>query len=68
VQSQADQDMSGEDRFKLGRIASKIADTKELSVDELASVKERVGKFYMPTVVYKVWSILDPVGTNETKQ
>lgn len=65
VQTQADQEMSGEDRFKLGRIASKIADNKDLAVDELATVKERIGKFYVPTVVYKTWNMIDP--NNENK-
>lgn len=61
VQTQEDQNTSGEDRFNLGRIANKVVEGKELNVSDLATVKERIGKFYMPTVVYKAWNILDPV-------
>lgn len=60
IQSPEDQNSTGEDRFKLGRLASKIIDKENLSIEDLAIVKTRIGKFFNPTVVYKAWLILDP--------
>ena len=61
-QSQDDQNKSGLDKFKLGQLAARISEAKavSLSVEDLALIKERVGKFYCPAVVYAAWPLLDP--------
>lgn len=65
AQSAEDQSASGEERFRLGRLANRVVDQEDLSIEDLALVKTRIGKFFNPTVVYKAWLILDP--TNAEK-
>jgi hypothetical protein len=60
-----DQNSSGEDRFMLGKVANRVFNREDLSIEDLAKVKIRIGKFFSPTVVYRAWLILDP--TNASK-
>lgn len=60
--------MKGDERFDLYMIASKLKaiadrkpDAEELSVDELAAIKERVGKAFHPSIMGPVWLLIDPV-------
>ena len=57
-----DRNMAGSEKFKRDQLARKIYGAKsvELSVEEVALVKERIGKVYGPIVVGPAWSLLDP--------
>ena len=57
-----DQKLSGVEKYKLDALARKVYAAKdvELSVEELATIKDRVGKVSTPILVGAVWRILDP--------
>lgn len=57
-----DKQMSGQEKFKLDQIARKIYNGKniDLTVEEISTIKERVGKAYGPMIVGQVWKLLDP--------
>lgn len=58
-----DQHMLPLDKFKLGMLAEKVYQNKAavLSAEEIASIKDRIGKVYGPGMVTAAWQILDPV-------
>ena len=56
------QPSSGEDRFKRWFIANKIQssdDTVELTAEEIALVKSKVGEAYLMIVVGPVWTMIE---------
>jgi len=57
-----DQSMTGEDRFRFARLAEKVMDNPaaKLPVEDVALIKDRIGKFFSPVVVYRAWPLLDP--------
>ena len=58
----ADRDMSGIKKFELGDLAARIyadGDEVEMSVEEVALVKARIGDLYVPAVVRPAWKILE---------
>lgn len=58
-----DKDMDGEQKFanyKLGlKISANLASC-ELTVSEIAKLKERIATIYGPIVIGRAWSLLDP--------
>lgn len=58
----ADSNEDGATRFKRGELAHRIykANNIELTVEEIALIKDRIGKAYGPLVVYAAWPLLDP--------
>jgi hypothetical protein len=60
--TQADQQMTGIEKFKLDELARKIYGKKDvvLTLDELKLIKDRVGSISPPMVVGAVWRLLDP--------
>lgn len=53
---------TGEEKFKGFMLAQKIHDddgTEEYSIEDMAHLKEQVGKMWMTLTVGTVWSILD---------
>lgn len=52
------QQASGEDKFKRWGVAKKIKASEELSVDEVALIKERVGKCWQAQAVGPIYEIL----------
>lgn len=58
--SQADSQLSGEEKFKLGQLAQKIHSEKdaEFEVEEIATVKKKIGQLYAPYIVFKAYSLL----------
>lgn len=66
-QLQTDAQMSGQEKFKLDQLAHKIYNQKhvDLSIEEIALIKERVGKVSPTIVVGAVWGILDPPAKKE---
>ncbi|MGD0799004.1 MAG: hypothetical protein ABR910_14905 [Acidobacteriaceae bacterium] len=64
LESQTPDDLksSGADKFKLDELARKVYRNSDvtLSVEEIAAIKERIGKVYGPMVVGAAWRILDP--------
>lgn len=57
-----DRAMTGEDKFKLDVLAHKIFHNKatSLTVEDIALLKDRVGKSYGALIVGDVWRLLDP--------
>lgn len=63
-------EVGGEDRFKRWSIANKIqnaADTVELKAEELALVKDQVGKAFLMVVVGPVWTLIEQAGSGEVQ-
>jgi hypothetical protein len=60
--TQQDQQMTGEQKFKLDELARRIYGQKDISltVEDISTIKERVGKAYGPLIVGQVWRLLDP--------
>jgi hypothetical protein len=61
-QTPDDAKSSGAEKFKLDELARKVYRNKDvtLSVEEIAIIKDRIGKVYGPMVVGAAWRILDP--------
>lgn len=60
--AEGDNHQSGQDRYKLGKLTYELAahdEEIELSVEQIATLKERVGKVMSPAVVYSVWTMLE---------
>jgi len=57
-----DEETSGEEKVRRYALAVKIhgEDDPDLRAEDVALVKELVGKSYGPLVVGQVWSMLDP--------
>lgn len=57
---EGDQGMSGEKKFNLGKLADKISSQPdaEFEVEEIATVKERIGKLYTPLMVFQSYNLL----------
>ncbi|SCB18581.1 hypothetical protein [Rhizobium lusitanum] len=60
-----DEVASGEDKFKRAVLAQKIlpGGEIELPVEELATVKDRIGKACHPVVVLAAWNLLENTGS-----
>jgi len=52
---------SGADKLKQARIAKKIVDAAEISLEEASLIKSLVGKYYGPAVVLAVEDCLEGV-------
>lgn len=61
-----DQRLSGEYKFELWMLAKRLreADTPELKVEEVAKIKERIGKAYSQVVVGPAFTLLEDQGTD----
>ena len=57
-----DDSVKGEEKLRRGMLAERIYvnDEVELKAEEVALVKELVGRLYGPLVVLRVWRMLDP--------
>lgn len=59
---EAGQNPPGEEKFKAGKLAEKIASagsSVDLTTDEMARLRAAVGRMYMPTLVFRVWTLID---------
>lgn len=56
-----DKDMDGEGKFKRGKLAERVysGGEQDFKPEELALMKEVIGKFYPQVVVVRVWEFLD---------
>lgn len=63
-----DKQLSGADKFKRDELARKVYRAKAavLTLEELALIKERIGKVYAPAVVGAAWRLLDPAEAAKT--
>lgn len=54
--------ISGDEKFKRGLLAQRVYTDKvvDLSVDDLAKIKDLVGKMMSPPVVVRAFPLLDP--------
>ncbi len=60
-----DQDQPGNKKFLADRLAHRIYKAKVvLSPEDMALIKERIGKVYGPAVVGATWPLLDPTLRN----
>jgi hypothetical protein len=57
-----EQTMPGAKKFELYELARKVYQNKAatLTAEELATLKDRIGKFWGPAVVGAAWPLLDP--------
>lgn len=57
-----EENMDGKAKFELFALASKLHGKEEvdLSLDEAAKIKDRVGRIYTPLIVGRLWNVLDP--------
>jgi hypothetical protein len=57
---EGDQQLTGEKKFKLGELANKInkEPEAEFEVEEIATIKERIGKLYTPLMVFQSFNLL----------
>jgi hypothetical protein len=62
MQTADDQHSTGEAKFKLDELARRIYGNKDvvLSVEDLATIKARIGKAYGPLIVGASWRLIDP--------
>lgn len=65
AQLQEDAQATGAEKFKRDELARKIFGAKavSLSIEELASIKERIGKAFPAVTVGAAWRLLDPAVT-----
>jgi hypothetical protein len=59
--TQQDGQFTGEEKFKLGELAYRVyrADSEtEFEVEEIAKIKERIGKLYTPIAVFQAYNLL----------
>lgn len=58
--TQADQSMTGEEKFKLGLLAHKIhtEPEAEFEAEEVSKIKDRIGKLYTPLMVFQAYNLL----------
>jgi hypothetical protein len=54
--------LSGVDKYNYAELARKIYQNKDviLTVEEIATIKDRIGKAYGPLIVGSAWRLLDP--------
>lgn len=58
---EGDDRMAGGDKVKIWVISQKIHNSKdelEIDVEDLALIKERIGKMFMPIVVGQAWEMI----------
>jgi|ERR1700684_389579 len=51
-----------EEKFRQGQLAEKIskaASSIDLTTEEMAKLRTAVGRMYMPTIVFRVWTMID---------
>lgn len=62
-----DRGEAGDAKFKRDELARKIYHQKSvvLTVEEMATIKERIGKYWGPVVVGAAWPLLDPAQKKE---
>lgn len=58
---EGDERATGEDKFKRAVLAQKLLPEGEieLPVEDIARIKERVGRAYQPMIVFAAWSALE---------
>jgi len=68
VTVQSDLQLTGKQKYDLGKLAEKVNnDENNFSVEELKTLKDRVGITFNQIVVSQVWDMLDQKENKETK-
>jgi hypothetical protein len=64
-----DKQSTGADKFKLDDLARRIYGKKDvvLPIEDVATIKTRIGKAYGPMIVGAAWRLLDPAATEKVK-
>ena len=64
-----EKELSGEDKFERGMLASRIKrNDGALSAEEITLVKRLLGKLYGPEVIISAWPLLDPAVKDKKKK
>jgi hypothetical protein len=60
-----ERNLSPEDKFKRGELASRIHNSSALSLkaEEVTLLKKLIGKAYSPLIVFRAWPLLDAAET-----
>lgn len=54
-----DEKLSNTDRYAMGKLGFAIGKDKDLDVEDVAKVKERVGKVLTPGLVFQVYDLIE---------
>ena len=65
-----DRTMPGADKFRLDDLARRLYKNKDvvLPVEDIATIKTRIGKAFGPLVVGAAWRLLDPAETQASEK
>jgi hypothetical protein len=59
---EANSNPPAEEKYRQAQLADKIVkggSTVDLTTEEMGKLRTQVGRMYMPTIVYRVWGMLD---------
>lgn len=65
VQHPEDERMTPADRYALGKLGFAIGKEVDLPVDDVARVKDRVGKLLTGPLVFVVWNLIEDAAKGE---
>ena len=54
-----DDSLKAADKYAMGKLGYDIGKEADLTVDEVAKVKERVGQVMIPSYVFPVWNLIE---------
>lgn len=68
--TEEDRNTAGIDKFKRDQLARKVFEKRDavLTVEEIALIKDRIGKVYAPSVIGAAWPMLDPSLIDKSEQ
>lgn len=69
TQSLGDERMTAEQKVSRAALALKVRDAGQLDLkaEDVAMIKDAVGKAYQPLVVYRVFGLVDPASVNTSR-
>ena len=59
VNHKDDENLKPAEKYALGKLGYDIGKEVDLSIEEVASIKERVGKVMVPSYVFPVWNLIE---------
>jgi hypothetical protein len=62
-----DEKLSEPERYATGKMGFDIGKEREFSIEDVARIKERVGKAAMPMFVYQIFDLLESAAGSEGK-
>lgn len=60
---------TGEQKFRCGQLAAAIAEggVVPLKIDQLAKIRDRIGKIWSTMVTYRAWQMIDAAGDDPAR-